>query len=96
MGLPGYWVVLFLRALVEHPAGCGLPLAQLIGGGRHRLRAKQRSRHPGSIVFVAACPTAHTLAYLPIAGHVTATVTRLATGSGGLTLTGRDSHPLDD
>ena len=26
MGLPGAWTVLLLRAVVVHPAGCGLPL----------------------------------------------------------------------
>ena len=35
------------------------------------------------IVFVAAFPAARTLARLRIAGHVTATVARLATGRGG-------------
>ena len=38
-----------------------------------------------SIVFEAAYPTAHTLAYLRFADLVTETVARLATGSGGLT-----------
>ena len=37
------------------------------------------------IVFEAAYPTAHVLACLRFAGGVTATVARLATGSGGLT-----------
>ena len=38
------------------------------------------------IDFEAAYPTAHALACLRFAGAVTATVARLATGSGGLTL----------
>jgi hypothetical protein len=24
VGLPGHWVICFVRAMVEHPAGCGL------------------------------------------------------------------------
>ena len=36
-------------------------------------------------VFVAAYPTAHTLAHLRIAARVTAYAARLATGLGGLT-----------
>jgi len=38
-----------------------------------------------TIAFVAAWPTAHTLAYLRIAAPVTGNVARLATGLGGLT-----------
>ncbi len=26
MGLPGYWAVLFVRAVMQHPAGHGLSL----------------------------------------------------------------------
>ncbi len=37
------------------------------------------------INFVAAFPTAHTLARLRFAGRVIASVARLTTGSGGLT-----------
>jgi len=48
------------------------------------------------IDFEAANPTAHTLACLRFAGLVAETVARLATGSGGLPLAGRVSHPLDD
>ncbi len=48
------------------------------------------------IVFVAAYPTAHTLACLRFAGRVTVTVARLATGRAGSPLAGRVSHPLDD
>ena len=48
------------------------------------------------IVFGAACPTAHTLACLRIAGPVAATVARLATGLAGSALAGRGLHPLDD
>jgi hypothetical protein len=45
---------------------------------------------------VAAFPTAHTLARLRIAGRVTASVARLATGWAGSPLAGRGLHPLDD
>jgi hypothetical protein len=48
------------------------------------------------VIFVAAFPTARTLAHLRIAGRVTAPVARLATGWGGSPFAGRVSHPLDD
>src|SRR5947209_2579598 len=47
-------------------------------------------------LFVAASPTAHTLACLRIAGDVAAAGARLATDSSGLTQAGRVSHPLYD
>ena len=34
MGLPGFWAVLFVRAVVEDPAGCGSLLAQWRRGRR--------------------------------------------------------------
>ena len=45
---------------------------------------------------MAAFPTAHTFAHLRIAGRVTASVARLATGWVGAPFAGRGSHPLDD
>ena len=52
---------------------------------------------PGKqIPFVAAWPTAHSLAYLRIAESVTLPGARLATGRAGSPLAGRVSHPLDD
>ncbi len=45
--------------------------------------------------FVAASPTAHSLACLRIGALVTADAARLATGVGGSPFTGRVSHPLD-
>jgi len=85
-GLPGAWAVLFVRAMVEHPAGYGSLLA----------RCTERSLLPSSnsapwasgksIGFGAACPMAHTFAYLRIAEAISGTVARLATGPGGLTL----------
>ena len=95
MGLPGVWTVLLLRAVVVHPAGCGLspPYCAEPAG------AFEESNPLGTrddIVFVAAFPTAHTLARLRIAGRVAAPVARLATGWAGLPFAGRGSHPLDD
>jgi hypothetical protein len=95
VGLPGAWTVLFLRAVVVHPAGRNPPALLL----RRAAIAFEQSNALGTrngIVFVAAFPTAHTLARLRIAGCVTATVARFATGSGGPPLAGRGSHPLDD
>ena len=85
-GLPGYWAVLFVRAVVEHPAGYDPLLAHcterpLLPSGNSAPSASGKT-----IGFGAACPTAHTLACLRIAGPVAETVARLATGSGGLTL----------
>ena len=84
-GLPGAWAVLFVRAMVEHPAGYVPLLAHLT----------ERPSWPSSnsapwasgkgIGFGAACPMAHTLAYLRFAGPISETVARLATGLGGLT-----------
>ena len=48
------------------------------------------------LIFVAAFPTAHTLARLRIAGRVTASAARLATGWVGSPFAGRGSHPLDN
>ncbi len=44
-GLPGFWAVLFVRAVVEDPAGCG-PLLAHLRSGRRRLQAVQRLGHP--------------------------------------------------
>ncbi len=30
MGLPGYWAVLFVRAVMQHPAGCDFSLPLLL------------------------------------------------------------------
>ena len=61
------------------------PLA-LLREDRHRLRGSQPSRHPVCHDFVAAFPTAHSLACLRIADRVTATIARLATGWAGFAL----------
>src|SRR6516162_3662806 len=44
----------------------------------------------------AACHMARTFACLRIAEAISGPVARLATGSGGLTLSRAGSHPLDD
>ncbi len=83
-GLPGSWAVLFVCAVVEDPAGCEPPLAhhgEVAVAFRHFKTLGTRNE----IAFVAAWPTAHTLAYLRIAGRVTTPVARLATDPGGLT-----------
>jgi hypothetical protein len=89
-GLPGYWAVLFVRAVVQHPAGCAasspLPLFEEIHGDGAIAFTENRTlgiRNGHS--FRGRNPTAHTLACLRFADPVTETVARLATGSGGLT-----------
>ena len=83
-GLPGFWAVLFVRAVVEDPAGCGPPLARS-GEAAVAFRRNNALGTRNVVVFVAAWPTAHMLAHLRIAGCVTATGARLATDPGGLT-----------
>jgi hypothetical protein len=90
MGLPGYWAVLFVRAVMQHPAGRdpSLPLLlfEKIYGEVSIAFAKNRTlgiRNEYS--FRGHSPTAHTLASLRFAGLVAETVARLTTGSGGLT-----------
>jgi hypothetical protein len=95
VGLPGFWTVLLLRAVVVHPAGCDPPSPwcgeiAIAFGTSNTLGTRD------DLVFVAAFPTAHMLARLRIAGRVTADGARLATGWAGSPLAGRDSHPLDD
>jgi hypothetical protein len=82
--------VLFLRAVVQHPAGLDLALPLLlfekIYGKVAIAFANNRTlgiRNDHS--FRGHGPTAHTLACLRFADLVTETVARLATGSGGLT-----------
>jgi len=83
-GLPGFWAVLFVRAVVEDPAGCG----PLLAHDAEAAVAFRRSNTLGTrnvIAFVAAWPTAHTLACLRIAAPVAGYAARLATGLDGLT-----------
>jgi hypothetical protein len=85
-GLPGAWAVLFVRAMVEPPAGYVPLLAHLSErplspSGHAAPWASGKMRGCG-----AAWPMAHTLACLRFAGPIAETVARLATGLGGLTL----------
>jgi len=84
-GLPGFWAVLFVRAVVEDPAGCSSLLAH-VGEAAVAFRQSNALGTRNVIAFVAAWPTAHTLAYLRIDAPVTGNAARLATGPGGLTL----------
>ena len=85
-GLPGYGAVLFVRAMVEHPAGYNPLLAHCT----ERPLVPSSNSAPwasGKVLgFGAACPMARTFAYLRIAEAIAGTVARRATGSGGLTL----------
>jgi hypothetical protein len=84
-GLPGNWVVLFVRAEVVHPAGCVMSSPSL---GHHavafRLRKALGTRDWD---FGAAFLPAQTFAYLRIAAHVAEDVARLATERSGSDLT---------
>jgi len=95
VGLPGVWTVLLLRAVVVHPAGCALP-SPCCGETAVAFGEINPLGTRDDVIFVAAFPTAHTLARLRIAGRVAASVARLATGWAGSPLAGRGSHPLDD
>ena len=85
-GLPGYGAVLFVRAMVEHPAGYG----PLLAHNTERPLWPSSNSAPwasGKVIgFGAACPMAHTFACLRIAEAISGTGARLATGLGGLTL----------
>src|SRR5262249_13311716 len=84
-GLPGYGAVLFVRAMVEHPAGYGPLLAHttekpLLPSGKSGPWAS------GKVIgFGAACPMAHTFACLRIAEAISDAAARLATASVRLT-----------
>ena len=85
-GLPGYWAVLFVRAMVEHPAGYD-PLLAHSRRGRCGLRGNPALSASGQVIgFGAAYPMARTFACLRIAEAISDPIARLATGSGGLTL----------
>ncbi len=90
-GLPGYWTVLFLRAVVQHPAGYGsssplLLFEKIYGEAAIAFRKFRPLGIRNEYSFRDHLPTARTLAYLRFASLVAETVARLATGSGGLTL----------
>ena len=100
-GLPGYWAVLFLRAVVQHTPPDTTTPCPYFSSRRSTERPLLPSGFPDPWASGVACfrghlPTAHTLACLRFAGPVTETVARLATGWAGSPLAGRDSHPLGD
>ena len=94
-GLPGFWVIRRTRAVDSYPAGAPPPrpltVTKLLPSGR---RESLGPRHQS--LFEAVLPTAHTLAYLRIAGAVTGAVARLAADLPGSALVGQDFHLLDD
>src|SRR5271170_7202169 len=55
VGLPGAWTVLLLRAVVVHPAGCGLP-SPCCGETAVAFRASKPLGTRNELVFVAAFP----------------------------------------
>ena len=95
-GLPGYRAILFVRAVVEHPAGYGPLLAQH-AGSHYCLRCHPALSASGKTLgFGAAVPRparsrayASPMAFLPPSqGWLPA--------RAGSPLAGRVSHPLDD
>jgi len=95
-GLPGYRAILFVRAMVEHPAGYGPLLAHIT----------QRSLWPSSnpalsasgkvIGFGAAFPWPARLHTYASPGPFLAPAQGLLPTRAGSPLAGRVSHPLDD
>ena len=96
-GLPGYWAILFVRALVEHPAGYIPLLAQLSQGSRCCLRWNPALSASGKTIgFGAAVPR-------PARSHAYASpavfprpAQGLLPARAGSPLAGQDSHLLDD
>jgi hypothetical protein len=96
-GLPGYGAVLFVRAMVEHPAGYHPLLAPKLSPGM--VVAFRENRTLGireGIGFGAAFPW-------PTCSHAYASpalfprpAQGLLPARAGSPLAGRDSHPLDD
>ena len=84
VGLPGVWTVPLLRAVVVHPAGCALP-KPFCGEAAIALGQSNALGTRDGLVFVAAFPTAHTLARLRIAGRVAARRRKTGYRLGGLT-----------
>jgi len=95
-GLPGSWAILFVRAMVEHPAGDVPLLAQFSQGSLLPSGNSAPSASGKSIGFGAAFPwPTRSRAYAS-----PALFRRLSQGSlptwAGSPLVGRDLHPLDD
>ena len=88
--LPGYWAVLFVRAMVKHPAGYAAPSPLLLveeihADGAIAFTEKRPLGIRNVYSFRGRSPMAHTLARLRFADLVAGVVARLTTGSGGLT-----------
>jgi hypothetical protein len=95
-GLPGSWAILFVRAMVEHPAGDVPLLAQFSQGSLLPSGHSAPWASGKTIGFGAACPwPTRSRAYAS-----PALFRRLSQGSlptwAGSPLVGRDLHPLDD
>jgi hypothetical protein len=99
--IPGYWAVLFVRAVVKHPAGYGPSLPLLLFEKIHgtTVIAFTKFRALGIrkvIVFEAATPRlTRSRAYASPASLPRPSQGSLPTRAGS-PLVGRDSHPLDD
>jgi hypothetical protein len=96
-GLPGDGAILFVRAMVEHPAGYTLLLAQTLPCRGVLLPSSHTGPSAsGTQRFRGRIPMARTFACLRIADAISEAVARLATDWAGSPLAGRVSHPLDD
>ena len=89
--LPGYWAVLFVRAMVKHPAGHAaysplLLIEEIHADGAFAFTENRSLGIRDVYSFRGRNPMAHTLARLRFADRVTAVVARLTTGLDGLTL----------
>ena len=89
-GLPGYWVILFVRAVVQHFAehDFSLPLLlfeEIYGEIAIAFTQNRTLGIRNGYSFRSHVPTAHTLVRLRFADPIAETVARLTTGSGGLT-----------
>jgi hypothetical protein len=79
--------------VVEDPVGCDTP-SPLDGEVAIAFRYFETLGIRDGIAFAAAWPTAHTLACLRFAEHVTALVARLTTGQAGSLSVFRRKGPL--
>ena len=94
-GIPGAWAILFVRAVVDDPAGCDHP-SPALGAVAVAFRLFNTLGTRNADSFRGYLPTAHTLTYLRFAESVTVSGARLATDRAGSPLAERVSHPLDD
>src|SRR5262245_31371059 len=95
--LPGSWTILFVRAMVEHPAGYKAPPRprKLAAGVVVAFDEIQLSRHPGSIGFGAAVPRPARLHAYASPIPFLESAQGLLPAWAGSPLAGRVSHPLD-